>query len=41
MKLIVKGIPQDQFGWIPKLNAWLRVNRESSHPGDTLNELMN
>jgi len=23
-----KGIPQDQFGWIPKLNAWLGWIRE-------------
>ena len=28
-----KGIPQDQFGWIPKLNAWKGVSREPSHPG--------
>ena len=33
-----KGIPQDQFGWIPKLNAWLGWNREPSHPGDALHE---
>ena len=35
-----KGIPQDQFGWIPKLNAWKGVSREPSHPGNALRELV-
>ena len=33
-----KGIPQDQFGWIPKLHAWKGVSREPSHPGNALRE---
>jgi len=38
MKLIVKEIPQDSAWLDPQTECLDGVNREPSHPGDTLNE---
>ena len=36
--MIVKEIPQDSVWLDPQTESLVRVNREPSHPGDTLNE---